>query len=259
MAALIDVRSVSKTYRTLEGSALVALDDVSFEIGERQFVSIVGASGSGKTTLLQILAGLMPKSAGEIRLRGAAVDGPQHDIGFVFQQAVLLPWRTVLQNLMLPVEVMRLDRACYRERARALLDLVGLSGFENKYPFELSGGMQQRVSISRALIYDPSVLLMDEPFGALDAMTRETMNLELLRIWQESRKTVVFVTHSIAEAAFLSDAVIALTPRPGRIADIVPIDLPRPRHVEMMQSDAFGHYTRKIRGLLGQRNGGGIE
>jgi NitT/TauT family transport system ATP-binding protein len=259
MAALIAIKGVSKTYQTLEGSDLLALKDISFEVGERQFISIVGASGSGKTTLLQILAGLIPKSAGEIRLRGASVEGPQSDIGFVFQQAVLLPWRTVLENLMLPVEVMGLDRTLYRQRARDLLALVGLSGFENKYPFELSGGMQQRVSISRALVYDPSVLLMDEPFGALDAMTRETMNLELLRIWEESRKTIVFVTHSIPEAAFLSDAVVALTPRPGQVADIVPVDLPRPRHLDMMQSDAFGRHTRRIRSLLGQRSGGGIE
>jgi NitT/TauT family transport system ATP-binding protein len=259
MAALIELKGVTKTYRTLEGSDLLALRDVSFAVGERQFVSIVGASGSGKTTLLQILAGLIPKSGGEIRLRGTAVEGPQNDIGFVFQQAVLLPWRTVLENLMLPVEVMGLDRARHRQRARDLLALVGLSGFENKYPFELSGGMQQRVSISRALVYDPSVLLMDEPFGALDAMTRETMNLELLRIWAESRKTVVFVTHSIPEAAFLSDAVVALTPRPGEVADIVAIDLPRPRSLDIMQSDAFGQYTRRIRSLLGQRSGGGID
>ena len=259
MAALIEVTGVGKTYRTLEGSALVALKDISFAIEERRFVSVVGASGSGKTTLLQILAGLIPKTTGEIRMRGIAVDGPQHDIGFVFQHAVLLPWRSVLENLMLPVEVMALDRTTYRARARDLLALVGLSGFENKYPFELSGGMQQRVSIARALIYDPSVLLMDEPFGALDAMTRETLNLELLRIWQDSGKTVVFVTHSIPEAAFLSDAVIALTPRPGQIADIVPVDLPRPRHLDMMQSDAFGRYTRRIRSLLGQRIAGGID
>ena len=259
MAALIEIKKVTKTYQTLEGSELLALEDISFEVGERQFISIVGASGSGKTTLLQIMAGLIPKSGGEIRLRGAPVDGPQNDIGFVFQQAVLLPWRTVIQNLMLPVEVMGLDRMRYRGHARDLLALVGLSGFENKYPFELSGGMQQRVSISRALVYDPSVLLMDEPFGALDAMTRENMNLELLRIWQESGKTIVFVTHSIPEAAFLSDKVVALTPRPGRVADIIPIDLPRPRHLDMMQSDLFGGYTRRIRALLGQKSGGGID
>jgi len=259
VAALIEIRGVSKTYPTMEGSELVALKDISFAIAERCFISIVGASGSGKTTLLQILAGLIPKSGGEIRMRGEPVDGPQHNIGFVFQQAVLLPWRTVLENLMLPVEVMGLDRSAYRQRARDLLGLVGLSGFENKYPFELSGGMQQRVAISRALVYDPSVLLMDEPFGALDAMTRETMNLELLRIWQESRKTIVFVTHSIPEAAFLSDIVVALTPRPGQIADIVTVDLPRPRHLDMMQSEAFGRYTRRIRSLLGHKGAGGID
>jgi len=259
MGALIEVRAVGKTYRTLDGEDLRALERISFTVAERQFVSVVGASGSGKTTLLNILAGLIPKSEGEIRIRGAAVEGPHSDIGYVFQQAVLLPWRTVLENLMLPVEVMALDRAIFRLRAHDLLRLVGLEGFADKYPSELSGGMQQRVAIARALVYDPEVLLMDEPFGALDAMTRETMNLELLRIWQERQKTIVFVTHSIPEAAFLADQVVVLTPRPGRIADIVAIDLARPRNLDMMQSDAFGRYTRRIRGLLGQRGGGGLE
>jgi NitT/TauT family transport system ATP-binding protein len=259
MDALIEASGVAKTYRTRDGEPLVALKDISFAVAPRQFVSIVGASGSGKTTLLNILAGLIPKSAGEIRIRGVPVEGPQADIGYVFQQAVLLPWRTVIENLMLPVEVMGLPRPESRTRALALLDLVGLGGFAERYPYELSGGMQQRVAIARALVYDPALLLMDEPFGALDAMTRESLNLELLRIWHERRKTVVFVTHSIPEAAFLADRVVVLTPRPGRIADIVEVDLPRPRHLDMMQTDQFGRYTSRIRVLLGQRGEGGLE
>ena len=251
MPSLIELRQVTKSYRTLQDEDLLALQDVSFDIAKGEFVSIVGTSGCGKTTLLKIVAGLIPRSAGEVLIGGSSVEGPRRDIGFVFQQPVLLPWRTVLENTMLPIEVMGLPLDQYRERAHEILDMVGLTGFADRYPFELSGGMQQRVSITRALVYEPDVLLMDEPFGALDAMTRESMNLELLRIWSKSGKTVLFVTHSISEAIFLSDRVVALTPRPGRLADTVQVELPRPRRLDLMQTEAFGKLSRRIRSLLG--------
>ena len=249
-APLIVVSDLEKTYTT-KGRALVkALGGISVEVGNGEFVTIVGQSGCGKTTLLKILAGLLARSAGTVTLRGEPVNGPRRDIGIVFQDPVLLPWRTVLDNVMLPIEVLHLDRAQFRARAMQLIHLVGLETFEDKYPHELSGGMRQRVALARALVHDPSLLLMDEPFGALDAMTREFMNLELLRIWQEAKKTVVFITHSIPEAVFLADRVIVMSARPGRITEIVKVDLPRPRDLDMMASDDFGVYTRKIRHLF---------
>ncbi|MFB3141476.1 MAG: ABC transporter ATP-binding protein [Acidobacteriota bacterium] len=260
MPSFIELRNVTKSYRTLQEEDLLALQDVSFEVGKSEFVSVVGASGCGKTTLLKIIAGLIPHSSGEVRIGGSSVKGPRKDIGFVFQQPVLLPWRTVLENTLLPIEVMGLPREEYGKRALDILDRVGLSGFSDKYPFELSGGMQQRVAITRALVYDPDVLLLDEPFGALDAMTRESLNLELLRIWSDHRKTVLFVTHSISEAIFLSDRVVALTPRPGRLADVVEVDLPRPRRLDVIQTEAFGMLAKRIRSLLGiGEEVGGIE
>ena len=249
-APLIVVSNLEKTYRT-KGRALVqALGGLSLDVADGEFVTIVGQSGCGKTTFLKILAGLLSRSSGEVALRGRPVDGPSRDIGIVFQDPVLLPWRTVLDNVMLPVQVLRLDWAASRTRALGLIELVGLGGFEDKYPHELSGGMRQRVALARALVHDPSLLLMDEPFGALDAMTREFMNLELLRIWREARKTVVFITHSIPEAVFLADRVVVMSARPGRITEIVSVDLPRPRDLDMMASDGFGVYTRKIRHLF---------
>jgi len=247
---LIVVSSLEKTYATRGRTHVHALAGISVEIGAGEFITIVGQSGCGKTTLLKILAGLLPRSAGRVTLRGRPVDEPSRDIGIVFQDPVLLPWRTVFDNVMLPVEVLGLDRARSRGRAMELLGLVGLTGFEDKYPHELSGGMRQRVAIARALVHDPSLLLMDEPFGALDAMTREFMNLELLRIWKESGKTIVFITHSIPEAAFLADRVIVMSARPGRIKEIVEVRLPRPRDLDMMASDEFGVYTRRIRHLF---------
>jgi NitT/TauT family transport system ATP-binding protein len=249
-APLIVVADLEKTYATKARTPVRALGGISVEILAGEFVTIVGQSGCGKTTLLKILAGLLPRSSGTVRLRGQPVDGPSRDIGIVFQDPVLLPWRTVLDNVMLPVQVLKLDRDRFGERAHRLLGLVGLAGFEDKYPHELSGGMRQRVAIARALVHDPSLLLMDEPFGALDAMTREAMNLELLRIWQESGKTIVFITHSIPEAVFLADRVIVMSARPGRIQQIVDVDLPRPRDLDMMASDEFGVYSRKIRHLF---------
>ena len=246
-AVLISVSGLGKTYRTREGRDIEALTDASFEINEGELVTVVGPSGCGKSTLLKILAGILRRSTGEVRLRDRPVDGPSRDVGVVFQAPVLLPWRTVLQNVMLPVEIQGRDRVQYEARARDYIRLVGLEGFEGKYPNELSGGMQQRVGISRALVHEPALLLMDEPFGALDAMTREAMNLELLRIWRESRKTVLLVTHSIPEAVFLADRVIVMTPRPGRISEIITVDLPRPRRLEIINSEPFGRYVAAIR------------
>ncbi|HEV8438158.1 MAG TPA: ABC transporter ATP-binding protein [Methylomirabilota bacterium] len=249
-APLISVSDLAKTYVT-RGRALVpALAGISLEIHAGEFVTIVGQSGCGKTTLLKILAGLIPRSAGIVMLRGQPVDGPSRDIGIVFQDPVLLPWRTVLNNVLLPAQVLGLEARAARKRAVALLGLVGLEGFEDKYPHELSGGMRQRVAIARALVHDPSLLLMDEPFGALDAMTREFMNLELLRIWRESGKTIVFITHSIPEAVFLADRVLVMSARPGRVQQIVTVDLRRPRELDIMASDDFGVYAREIRHLF---------
>jgi NitT/TauT family transport system ATP-binding protein len=250
---VIEIQNLSKCYRTQRGEDVLALENITFQVAEGQFVTCVGPSGCGKSTLLKILSGLLPKSDGDVLLRGTPVDGPRRDIGVVFQNAVLLPWWTVLENTMLPVTVQRLDRKAYLPRARALVKMAGLEGFEDKYPFELSGGMQQRNSIIRALIHDPALLLMDEPFGALDAMTRELMNLELQRIWQESKKTVFFITHSIPEAVFLADRVVVLSARPGRITEIVPIEVPRPRDLDMMASPEFGRYVTRIRHRLDLR------
>jgi NitT/TauT family transport system ATP-binding protein len=252
-APLIAVSRLEKTYLTRAGSRIRALADVTLDVAAGEFVTIVGPSGCGKTTLLRVLGGLLAASSGSVELLGRRVAGPSRNVGMVFQDPVLLPWRTVLENVMLPVAVLRLDRRTHHRRALDLLGLVGLAGFEDKYPHELSGGMRQRVSLARALVHDPALLLMDEPFGALDAMTREAMNLELQRIWRESGKTVAFITHSIPEAAFLGDRVVVMSPRPGRIVDVVSIDLERPRDLDMLGSDAFGSYTRKIRRLLGPK------
>jgi NitT/TauT family transport system ATP-binding protein len=247
---LIVVSGLEKSYATRGRTVVHALAGISVSISAGEFVTIVGQSGCGKTTLLKILAGLLQRSAGSVTLGGQPVNAPSRDIGIVFQDPVLLPWRNVIDNVMLPVEVLGLDRRSSARRALDLLGLVGLEGFEDKYPHELSGGMRQRVAIARALVHDPSLLLMDEPFGALDAMTREFMNLELLRIWEESGKTIVFITHSIPEAAFLADRVIVMSARPGRIQEIVDVKLPRPRDLDMMASDEFGVYTRRIRHLF---------
>ena len=244
---MIDIHGLNKLYATRDGAAIEALKDVNLTIADGEFVSIVGPSGCGKSTLLKILAGTLRRTSGRISVKNRPLDGPSRDVGVVLQAPVLLPWRTVLENVMVPVEIQRLDRAVYEKRARALLALVGLAGFEDKYPNELSGGMQQRVGISRGLVHDPAFVLMDEPFGALDAMTRETMNLELLRIWAESKKTVILVTHSIPEAIFLADRVVVMSPRPGRISEVITVDLPRPRTLEMINSERFGTYVSAIR------------
>ncbi len=244
---LIRLCGVAKSYPGKDGP-MASLDPLSFDIDEGEFVSVVGPSGCGKTTLLKLVAGLLPVSAGELTLSGSRIDGPQRNVGIVFQSAVLLAWRNVLDNILLQAEMRKLPMAAARERALKLIATAGLEGFEKSYPWQLSGGMQQRVSICRALLHDPSVLLMDEPFGALDAMTREKMNLELQRIWMGSKKTVLLITHSIPEAVFLSDRVLVMSERPGSIAAIYDIDLPRPRPLDVMSSAEFARYTQSIRG-----------
>ena len=242
-SALIVADQLSKTYRTQDRQDLLALQELSFSIARGEFVSIVGPSGCGKSTLLKILAGLVEPSTGSVRLGGTPITGPRREVGLVPQSATLLPWRTILRNVEIPVDVQRLDRKRYRTRAMDLLRMVGLEEFATRYPAELSGSMQQRAGICRALVHDPDLLLMDEPFGALDAMTREQMGLELQRIWSESGKSVVFVTHSIPEAVFLGDRVFVMAPRPGRLIEIVNIDVERPRRLEMMSHGAIGACT----------------
>jgi NitT/TauT family transport system ATP-binding protein len=253
---MIAVRRLYKRFGRA-ASPIIALSDIDFSVNEGELVVVVGPSGCGKSTLLRILAGLMPPSQGEAMLHGSRITGPRRDIGVVFQAPALFPWRSVLGNVLLPVDVQRLGRGRMRARAMELLSLVGLEGFEHRYPWELSGGMQQRVALIRALIHDPALLLMDEPFGALDAMTRESMNQELQRIWMERRKTILFITHSISEAVYLADRVLVMTPRPGRIADELVINLPRPRGLDVMNTPAFGAYVRRIR--TGLNATGGIE
>jgi NitT/TauT family transport system ATP-binding protein len=253
-APVIEVTHLDKTFLTLRQERVQALSDISLAVHERQFATIVGPSGCGKSTLLKILAGLTPASAGSVKVAGTSVAAPRPDIGIVFQNPILLPWRTVLDNVLLPAEVQGLPDGPARERARALLAMVGLSEFENKYPMELSGGMQQRAAISRALVSDPRLLLMDEPFGALDAMTREQMNLDLQRIWLEAGKTVILITHSIPEAVFLGDRVVVMTPRPGRVLRLVEVAIPRPRSIDLMSEPLFGRLTGEIRRLLYGRN-----
>jgi NitT/TauT family transport system ATP-binding protein len=243
---LIAIDGVAKTYQTADGP-VESLKPLSFDIGDGEFMAIVGPSGCGKSTLLKLVAGLLPLSSGRITLGGVAVDGPPDNVGIVFQSPVLLAWRTVLENILLQIDMRKLSRAAYLPKARALLAMTGLADFARKLPWQLSGGMQQRASICRALVHDPAVLLMDEPFGALDAMTREKMNLELQRIWYETRKTVLFITHSIPEAVFLADRVLVMSERPGRIAAIYDVALPRPRSLAMMGDPAFVELTQTIR------------
>jgi NitT/TauT family transport system ATP-binding protein len=251
MEPFIHLRGVTKVYRRGKAEHL-AISDATFDVMPGELVSLVGPSGCGKSTLLKILAGLHPHDAGEVRIGSAEHSfDPSRDVGMVFQAPLLLKWRRILENVLLPAEILGLPMAEARGRARDLLALVGLAGYEDKYPYELSGGMQQRAAIARALVHDPKLVLMDEPFGALDALTREKMNLELLRIWKESRKTIVFVTHGISEAVFLGSRVVVLTAGPAKMADNFAIDLPHPRMLEMKTQEKFGAYTRRIYKLLG--------
>ncbi|MBN3849308.1 ABC transporter ATP-binding protein [Paraburkholderia sp. Ac-20342] len=242
----ICVDQVSKRFGSKRGD-VQAVSDASLTIGRGEFVSIVGPSGCGKSTLLNMIAGLMPVSDGRIDVFGKPVTGPVHELGVVFQQHLLLPWRTILSNVLLQIEVRKLDRAEYLPRARQLLQRVGLGDFIDRFPDELSGGMNQRAAIVRGLVHDPDVLLMDEPFGALDAMTRDQMCLDFHQLSREQGKTVLFITHSISEAVFLSNRVVVMSPRPGRIEEIVPIELDGERHVDMRDEAEFTRYTRHIR------------
>jgi len=250
LAAAITARGLGKAYATNAGEPIQALTQVNFEVGVGEFVSIVGPSGCGKTTVMRILAGLVDGYTGSVSVGDRVVRGPTSEIGVVFQDANLMPWRTILANVMLPGQVLRLDKRACEARARELLALVGLIGFEAKLPGELSGGMRQRAAIARALLHDPRILLMDEPFGALDAMTRDNMNVELARIAAEAGKTVFLITHSIAESVFLSDRVLVMSSRPGRIIETIPIDLPRPRSLDVVADPIFAATVLRIRRLL---------
>jgi NitT/TauT family transport system ATP-binding protein len=230
----------------------LAISDATFDVMAGELVSLVGPSGCGKSTLLKILAGLHGHDGGEVRIGSAThAFNPARDVGMVFQAPLLLKWRRILQNVLLPAEILGLPSKESNDRARDLLKLVGLQGQEDKYPYELSGGMQQRAAIARALVHDPKLVLMDEPFGALDALTREKMNLELLRIWREAGKTIIFVTHGISEAVFLGTRVVVLTAGPARMADNFEIHLPHPRTLDIKTHERFGEYTRRIYRLLG--------
>jgi NitT/TauT family transport system ATP-binding protein len=247
----IHLAGVKKIYRT-RGQEFLAVSEATFDVEMGELVSLVGPSGCGKTTLLKILAGLHRHDAGTVRIGNTSQPfDASRDIGMVFQQPLLLKWRRIIDNVMLPTEILGLPAETSRRRAMDLLALVGLKGHEDKYPYELSGGMQQRASIARALVHDPKLILMDEPFGALDALTREKMNLELLRIWEESKKTIIFVTHGISEAVFLGSRVVVLTAGPARMADNFHVELPHPRTLDIRTTEKFGEYTRRIYRLLG--------
>ena len=237
------VEGAGKTYP----GGVEAIREARFHVVPGEFLSLLGPSGCGKSTLLMMIAGLLAPSRGRIRVAEAEVGGPRRDVGVVFQSPVLLPWRTVLDNVLLPIEMLRLRRADYEGRARALLAMAGVDDFAARLPHELSGGMKQRVAICRALVHDPALLLMDEPFSALDALTRDQMGLELLRLWEMDKKTVVFVTHSIREAVFLSDRVLLMTPRPATIALETEVKLPRPRTMDLQESDEFNRYVGLLR------------
>jgi NitT/TauT family transport system ATP-binding protein len=255
----MSVVSLSGVSKEFGQGGVVAVRAIDLEIREREFVSLIGPSGCGKSTLLRIIGDLIQPSRGEVTVKGKTAHAARlgRDYGIVFQDAVLFDWRTVAKNISLPLEMMGWERAKRAQRVKELVELVELTGFESHHPWQLSGGMQQRVSIARALSFDPALLLMDEPFGALDEMTRERLNLELLRIWDASGSTVVFVTHSISEAVFLSTRVVVMSARPGRIVGIVDVDLPQPRTAETREEPRFGELIREVRRLL--RQGGGFD
>jgi NitT/TauT family transport system ATP-binding protein len=244
----VAIRGLGKRYGSNSGT--VALDGINLEIPRRQFVSIVGPSGCGKSTLLKCVAGLTDITSGSIVVHGRSVTEPPENMAVVFQRDILLDWRRVLDNILLPIDFRRQPRAAWISKANDLLNTMGIGGMEKRYPWELSGGQRQRVAICRALIQDPALLLMDEPFGALDAMTRDELNLELQRIWLRTHKTVLFITHGISEAVFLSDRVVVMGTDPGRIVEIVTIDLPRPRTLDMRETPEFGLYAKRIRHIF---------
>ncbi len=247
--AVIRVRELSAVFPNGNGG-LLALDRLSFDVCNQEFLCVLGPSGSGKSTLLRILAGLLPPTSGQVVYAGQTLEGPRREVGFVFQKANLMPWRTVLENITLPLELEDMSRSAAVARAQEMVELVGLGGFEASLPRDLSGGMAQRVAIARALVHDPAVLLLDEPFGSLDALTRERMGSELLRIWQARRKTVIMVTHSISEALFLADRVLVLSQRPGRLRLDLRVELPRPRLEGLLYTPAFGELARQVRGAI---------
>lgn len=250
--AYIQIESVSKEFRSVTGDEVLALSEVSLDIAHGEFLSIVGPSGCGKSTLLRIITGLLKPTAGRVLIGGRLVEKVLSNVGFVFQNPVLFNWCKVLDNVLAPVDLAGLKKNQYLDRANDLIKLVSLDGFEDKYPKELSGGMQQRVSIARALVLDPDILVMDEPFGALDALTRDQLNLELLQIWRKSRKTAIFVTHNISEAILLGDRVVVLSHRPGNVKSIIPIDLPRPRSMDVKTDHRFGDWEVELYNQIAQ-------
>jgi NitT/TauT family transport system ATP-binding protein len=252
---VISLDRVTRVFNSRDGDQVVALEDVSLSIHADEFVTLVGPSGCGKSTLLRIVAGLILPSAGTASIGGVPIREPRSETGIVFQAPTLLPWASVMDNVLFPLRMMHKMDSTSADKAAALIKLVGLAGFERKSPRELSGGMQQRVAICRALVHEPNILLMDEPFGALDALTREEMTMELLRIWGERPKTVLFVTHSITEAVVLADRVVVMSPRPGRIAEVIEVKSPRPRSFHVEGNLEFHDASRRIRELIfGQRH-----
>jgi NitT/TauT family transport system ATP-binding protein len=248
-APYLRVRGVGKTYRSERGD-VAALESIDLDVAKAEFVSILGPSGCGKSTLLKCVAGLEDVTEGAVEIEGRPVVEPPEEIGMIFQRDVLLDWRTVIDNVLLPVEFRRLDAGEWRQRALDLLATFELADFAKRFPWELSGGMRQRVAICRGLILDPDLLLMDEPFGALDAITRDELNLELERIWERTRKTILFVTHSIPEAVFLSDRVVVMSRNPGRVVEVMHVELPRPRSLELRETPEFGRYAGHIRTIF---------
>lgn len=253
METLIRIDHVSQVFRGGKKAGVCALEDIDLEIGENEFVVLVGRSGCGKSTLLRIVAGLLRATQGSVSIAQERVTGPRPDVSLMFQRPALLPWRSVIDNVMLPVEILKLEKGAYRSKAERLLVLTGLDEFAGARPYELSGGMQQRAALCRALIHDPTVLLMDEPFAALDALTREDLSLELQRIWTEHRKTIFFVTHSIQEALLLADRIVVMTPRPGRLARILEVKTPRPRTLGVGATDELNEVSAQLHELLFER------
>lgn len=250
----IEIKRVKKIYESVTGT-IEAIQDISFKVKYGEFVSLLGPSGCGKSTLLMMVGGILSTTEGHIKVDGILVTGSRRDTGVVFQSPVLLPWRTVMRNVLFPIEMLKLRAKDYQKRASDLLEMAGLKDFKDKLPRELSGGMKQRVSICRALIHNPNLLLMDEPFSALDAITRDEMNLELMRIWEQYKKTVLFVTHSIREAVFLSDRVLVMTQRPATITDELTIELPRPRVLELQEGPEFNQYCAILRKTIEKSHG----
>lgn len=250
----VSVRNLSKTYQT-RGGPVEAVRDSSFDVKEGEFVGLVGPSGCGKSTILQICAGLIPYDSGEVRVGGVPAQPGRKGVGIMFQAPVLLPWRSVTENILLPTEMFKMKQKESRRRAQELIDLVGLSGFEDKYPWELSGGMQQRCSLARVLVFDPDILLMDEPFGAVDEFTRERLNLELAGIHESLGRSVLYVTHNIEEAVFLSDRIVVMTPNPGEILTVAETGIPRPRNLDMLTESRTVELVIDIRRQLFAKRG----